>query len=432
MSDDYNINPARFELARQEAIARSKQQWNSWNVNMWKTYNTQLNSNWVDPWFEYESHLITNESPDWQITQNMYYVYCWLRYKGYADYAIIGLISTMIHESTIAGASWEGGHYPFESLIGYNAEDTVHEQGAYYDNHWSVAGTPPAYSNGTLKTWRTSWTTPAGVDYGPYTGRTWYKSAVAGSWDAVKEWPILTSRQMVPDVGSRIMPVGWETDELQFDRTVWKPDGRGYGLVQWTPWVKLPRLAAHFGSDAPKHWQLNGTLQLMILEYQRELTAAGDSVNGEWTSSEAVTAGFMITSSGYYFSYGQSCTWEQFAADAFIPWVEQTCANAVPPITDPDQIDWAKRMTAMTIWVNCYEHAGNNPYDYFGYNFPVITNYVKAAIQYWDVIGWDVKDIPRPRDIADCELDQYHTNPNQFSAVIGRRRKKKNVRAILF
>lgn len=422
MSNDYTVSLQRYDDCRTVAKQRAATQWETFNFNMWNDYNNTLNLNWIDPWYETEPYTIDNDSPDYKQTVNMYYVYNWLKYKGYSDYAATAIISTMIHESSITGGAWEASNHPYSTLIGWDATQT-NPNGAYYNNNWYRGGSAPAYANGSAKTWTAYFT--------DYSGYVWSKPAVAGSWDAVKEWPIKTERVMIEGVGLREMPVGYDSGILVFDTSVWKPDGRGYGLVQWTPWTKLPSMAAHFGSDASRHWQLNPTLQLMILEYQRERSAAGDSTVGEWTSNEATTAGFRINQSGYYFAYGQSCTWEQFASDSFIPWVESTCAAQEPPITG-DDLEWAKRMTSMTIWVNCYEHAAANPYDYFGYNFPQITLYVISAIRYWDLTGYDVKDIPRARDIETCELDQYHVMPaNILSYVSVRRRKKRNVRTLL-
>ena len=434
MSDTYVSDPTVFEYARSVAKQKAIAQWESGNWNMWLAYNQTLNQSWVDPWNEDEVRLISNESPDWLITQNIYYCYCWLKYKGYSDYAIVGILANFVHESTCTGGAWEGstanptGHHPYTTLIGYDATALSENPNSY---RWAIGGNPLDYAS-SLATWTAQWTTPAGVDYGPYTGQTWYKYADAGSWEAVKRYAIKTSRQMVDGVGMRIMPIGWETDELQFDydQPGVQGDGRGYGLAQFTPWTKLPKIAAYISTDAPRHWQVNATLQLMIIEKQREFTANGDPYNGQWDSSGGVYAGFMVNPNGTYFEYGQNITWEDFADDTYLSWVTAKCADA--RITSATDIDWCKRMTACTIWQNCYEQGGHNPSDYFNMRFPEISLYILDAIHYWDIIGYDVKDIPRARDLAFTELDQYHPMPiNQMLPLIVSNRRVKHVRTIL-
>lgn len=436
MSNDYTPDPARFLYAAMQARDRSLAHWDLGNWNMWLAYNTVLNQSWVDPWFEYEAKTTSNESPNWEMTQNLYYLYCWFKWKGYSDYAIVGAVGNMCHESTLSGGAWEGstedntGQHPYSTLIGYDAT-SVNHNAPYYNYNWAIGGNPLDYAS-PLATWTKTWTTPAGVDYGSLTGHTWRKTADAGSWDAVKKYDIKTKRQMLDGVGPRILPVGYATDELQwdYDKPLVQGDGRGYGLVQWTAWTKLPALAVTFGNDAPRHWQLNATLQLMIIEHQRELSAQGQT-GGEWNAVDAVNAGFMVNASGYYHSFGQSCTWENFANDSFIPWVEAECA--ADNITNPDDIDWAKRMTALTIWQNCYEHGGHNPTDYFNMGFPAISKYVLSAVQFWDGplgLEWDVRYIPRARDIANCPLDQYHGTPLTQKVKLTSGRRGKHVTSI--
>lgn len=412
MSDSWIVNNTVFENARNIAKMKALRQWETENFNLWMEYNTTINPNWIDPWNEHDVGGITNEYPDFLITQNMYYVYCWLKYKGYSDYAIIGIITTFIHESSLTGGTWEGGFHPYagnteySSLVGYDAEDT---NAGYYNQTWYVTG------GGLVPSWTAETTDEVtGLDYS--------LTANAGTWDAVKGWPIATYL----DEQDRRRPY----IPLRFDRNGtparYRGAGGGYGFAQWTLWTKLPTLSAHFGSEAPNHWQINATLQLMILEYQRELTAQGLS-GGEWTSGTANNA--ILYAGANAVHYPTTLTWEQYASDSWLQWVDDTLTYY--GITDPDTRDWGRRQMAIALWGACFEHGGE--YNYTANHMVEISYYVKKAIEYWDSHdGWDVRDIPRPRDITECELDKFHGIPVSQMVLLTNRRRVKHVSTVLF
>ena len=438
---DFTVNVVAYEYARQEAKTRAREQWETENFNMWTTYNQTLNPDWKDPWFESETAGIYNGpstgpgDPAWEMTQNLYMAYCWLMYKGYNKYSAMSLMLSAIQESTITGGVWEAGNHPYSSLIGYDAT-SVNENG--YNYTWYHGGTKPAYDNGQLVTWTAYFT--------DYSGHVWDKPATPGSWDAVKQWPIKTEKVMIPDVGMREMPIGYDSGILVFDTSVWRPDGRGYGFCQWTPWTKLPVLCAYAAShgdvnftDANKHWQVNASLQLAIWEYERYLSMttpqAGGSYLGQWIDSNAAIQGDY----GAYFSwpypgtvytrhyYGQSISWDDFAAGTYLTWFENYLQTMTDPPTDPEDIDWCRRQLALAIYRACFLQA-----PYADFNFQVKSKYIISAFNYWGD-GWNIRDVPRPRDVPFSELDQFHESREirQMKYAIATERGKARVRTLL-
>lgn len=451
---DYTVNPLVYEYARQEAKARAREQWETENFNMWTTYNQTLNPDWKDPWFESETAGIYNGpstgpgDPAWEMTQNLYMAYCWLMYKGYNKYSAMALMLSAIQESTITGGLWEqtqhfsannllASNHPYSSLIGFDATQTAESGYAYT---WYYGGTKPAYDNGTIVTWTAEFT--------DYSGYRWTKQAVAGSWDAVMEYPIKTKRVMIDGVGLREMPVEYESGNLVFDTDrprAGRGDGRGYGFCQWTPWNKLPRLCAYAANqgdvnftDGNKHWQVNASLQLAIWEYERYLSMttpqSGSSYMGQWIDSNAAILGDY----GAYFSwpypgtgytrhyYGQSISWDDFAAGTYLTWFENYLQTMADPPTTEEDIDWCRRQLALAIYRACFLQA-----TYADFNFQVKSKYIISAFNYWGN-GWDIRDVPRPRDIPHSELDAYHGTPiRTMIALTQGRRRCKNVCSVL-
>lgn len=417
----YIVDNDVYEYARQTAKSRASNQWLSGNFNLWDTYNTTLNTSWVDPWYEHETVGVTNESPTWQQTVNLYFCYCWFKFHGYSDYALTGILATFIHESTITGGEWEGGYHPYpgateySSLIGYNASSTspaAANDVSYNALTWYTAG-------GSMVPQWTSAPVTDEVD-----GQDYVKIAPAGSWYAVRRYEILFHYD---DFGRVVVDnkpnCSWDTTRQ--GQGGYKGKGGGYGLAQWTPWTKLPTLAAHFGTDASNHWQLNPTLQLMIIEYQRELSANGQA-GAEWTDGGARSAVLIVGANRI--SYGSDMTWEYFISDQWLLWVEAQFAYY--GITDTTQIEWGKRQFAIALWGACYEHGGE--YDYSHIGFEQISLYVYSAIRYWETNGgYDIHDVPRARDIEYCDLDQYHISTPVMVQIIGKRRKKHHVRTLL-
>ena len=120
-------------------------------------------------------------------------------------------------------------------------------------------------------------------------------------------------------------------------------------------------------------------------------------------------------------------TWEYFISDAWTDWVEGEFERI--GITDQTHIEWGKRQFAIALWGACYEHGGE--YDYASIGFPQISLYLYSAIRYWETNGgYDIQDVPRARDIENCELDNYHVTFPMMVQLIGRRRKKHHVTTI--
>ena len=267
-TDPAIANPI-YEQARADAKARAAKQWSTENFNMWLTYNTTLNDAqhnpdmpWEDPWFEHELGGIHNgpgtpQSLDaYEITQNLYMIYCWLKYKNWHNYAITAFTAGTIQSSTMTGGLWQSMVHPYGTLIDFNAASTT---GNRTRGDWHI-GTEIA-----------QWTANA---YDEYLEQDVSLTAAVGSWDAVRKYPI---KMEAVSIGGRIY-IRPEYP-LTFNRSAagsgYPGDTLGYGLVQWTNYTILPPKARLTGLeqcpgwyDGGCHWQLNLTFQLMIMEWE--------------------------------------------------------------------------------------------------------------------------------------------------------------------
>ena len=418
-TDPETANPI-YEFARTAAKERFARHWSEWNFNLWTTYNTEINQTWWDPWFEHEIAGIDNFAPNYEMTQNMYGIYNWLSYKGYSRYAATALITSVIQSSTVTGGLWEEGLSPYNasgfpnSAIGFDANSRA---GNFSRGNW--------YQRGVIATW----TAYAQDDE---QGTQVSLTASPGSWYAVKKWPI----KMDPDaaaVGMRVpvYPLRFDTDAAPAG---YEPDNVGYGLVQWTPYTLLPTKASLIPdvTDGGRHWQCNLTLQLMIQEFERAHAMSGEPQNvssylGEWVDANATSAYIEKDMGGgdiRVIHYPSSCTWDYWAADSPLAIFRDHMYNTVGVY--PSQ--WDLRHIMMDIYRVCYIHSGYRDFD-----FKDKSLYVFNALKYWDENGgYDVKDIPRARDIDYCELDRFHVNPSVFALLAGRKKGVKGVRTVLF
>ena len=413
---DTSVSYPIYEQARTNAKARAAAQWTNENFNMWTTYNTTLNPDWVDPWFEHELSAIyngpgTTASPDsYEMTQNLYMIYCWLKYKGWSDYAITAFTTGTIQASTMTGGLWQSMIHPYASLEGFNAS-------AIFANN---AGRSPWYIGTDIATWTAE-------AYDEYTQETVYLTAGAGSWDAVRKYKILMTAESI-EGHIYIRP----EYPLTFNRTSGAATGYqqmelGYGLVQWTNYDRLITKAGLVAQDGDKHWQLNLTLQLMVLEFEREQAMThqgqqqGSDYLGEWVDDNADDAYIEINGGIYHYPYS-SCTWNDWRDDLPV----QRFADYMLSTHGIELTLWQKIHMMMDIFRVCYIHS-----PYADFDFETKSRYVWNAIQYWNNNGgWDVRDIPRPRDIPESELDKYHISKAQLLLMVGRR-KKHGVRTIL-
>lgn len=415
----YPLDPAVanpiYEQARTDAKARAAQQWMNENFNMWRTYNTALNPDWVDPWFEHEIGGIYNgpataSSPDaYEMTQNLYMIYCWLKYKGYGDYALTALTTGSIQSSTMTGGLWQSGVHPYSILIGFNAD-------ANYPNN---SGRSPWY----IRLSQATWTATA---YDEYTQETVSLSAAAGSWDAVRKYQIAMTAESIG--GSIYIRPEYP---LHFNRsagaaTGYQQDTVGYGLLQWTNYSDLVITAGLTTPEGSKHWQLNLTLQLMVLEYERNEamthpTQSGGDYHGQWVNGQARNAYITINGTDYHYPYA-TCTWNDWRDDKPVELFETYMRN----IHEIELNLWDKIHIMMDIFRCCYLQTA-----YADFDFETKSRYVWNAIQYWkNHGGWNVMDIPRARDIPECELDQYHISAKTLITLL-ERRKKHGERTIL-
>lgn len=420
----YPLDPAVanpiYEQARADAKARAARQWSTENFNMWLEYNTTLNNAqnnptmpWVDPWFEHELGGIYNgpatpTSPDsYEMTQNLYMIYCWFKYKGYGDYALTALTTGTIQSSTMTGGLWQSYVRPYGySLIDFNAESNA---GNASRGNW--------YVGSSIATWTAEFTDT-------YDGQYYSLTAAPGSWAAVRKYGLKTEFVSMPGgIYERIdLPVRFDTNKVNgYDQ-----ETVGYGFVQWTNYTDLVTEAGLTTPEGSKHWQLNLTLQLMVLEYERNEamthpTQSGGDYHGQWVNGQARNAYITINGTDYHYPYA-TCTWNDWRDDKPVELFETYMMN----FHGIELNLWDKIHIMMDIFRCCYLQTG-----YQDFQFEMKSRYVWNAIQYWkNHGGWDVMDIPRARDIPECELDQYHVSLEQLLLIIGRR-KHHGVRTIL-
>lgn len=435
MSDSWDYSNTIADNAKAIAIARSKRYWASFNWFMWKTFNTVLNTTWEDPWKEqsiggshlYESGGITNESPDYNMTQNAYFIFAWLASHGYNKYSITAILTSWTNESTLTGGAWEGNYHPFESIL-------TTSQAAGFDPTINPNESAWALYNLSQTYWNYNWRNGSNqlVFYQASATdtrihQTFTVSTVPGSYDSIVNMgkPVETYTEVDPGTGIEYTRVRMPP---RFDPNVYGSHGGGYGLAQWTPFSRLPALANNITPDGNKHWQLNPTLQLEIMEYQRTLSRSSQTGQylGGWVDSNASYAKLIAGTN--LVNYGASITWDQFASDSsvWINWV--TDQAAYYGITSSAEIEWMKRQFAIEIWVRCYEQA---TYDYSALQFRMKSNYWFQCVERWFATGYDIADVPRSRDVKYCSLDKYHVTPETLPLYINKKRGKHHVSTIL-
>lgn len=409
-------NPIYMQ-ARIDARERALKQWNDENFNMWLTYNSELNPNWRDPWYEHEIGGIYNGpsrgpgDPAYEMTQNLYMLYCWFKYKGYGDYALTALTTGAIQSSTMTGGLWQSMVHPYASLVGFNAA-------ANYPNN---GGRSPWYIGSQIATWTATFTDE-------YSGETVSLTASPGSWMAVRKWPIKWELVSMPGgIYKRIYyPVQFDTTGQSGPAAGYGQDTVGYGLLQWTNYSDLVVEAGLATPEGSKHWQLNMTLQLMVLEYERNEamthpTQSGGDYHGQWVNGQAHNAYITINGTDYHYPYA-TCTWNDWRDDKPVQLFETYMMN----IHGIELNLWDKIHIMMDIFRCCYLQTA-----YADFGFETKSRYVWNAIQYWkNHGGWDVMHIPRARDIPECELDQYHISAKTLITLL-ERRKKHGERTIL-
>ena len=427
----YTVSNATFQQAMEDAIDRFSRHWAEMNWNLWTSYNDQVNVTWWDPWYENDTTGIYNgpstgaDDPAYEMTQNAFGVWNWYKYKGYSEYAITALLTAHTQESTVTGGLWESGLHPYAgmapssylsgsygALEGYNAEAT----GASPSNYtWYLRG------GGIVPAW-----TATAVD--EYDQQTYTLTAAAGSWDAVNQYPLQMEAETIGgQVYIRVV------QPPQFNRLAPDPvvpsTGRGYGLVQWTPSVELVKTAElAFPGFGGKHWQLNLTLQLMVLEYERAQAMSGDpqtgpDYRGQWVDSNATQASLTVEIGGvqHTINYPVSCTWDFWAGDGPAAFYDTRIRSLGGTPTD-----WDLVRGMMDLFRVCYLHTSAGDF-----GFEEKSAFWLAAIRYWSTNdGYDPAYIPRARDLPSCELDKFHITPALLGGII--RRRQTGGRTILF
>lgn len=397
------IDNDRFELGRQMMKERVAAHWFSLNWNRWKEYNTELNPTWTDPWFESDlaGNPAPDNDPDNRMLQNLYGLYCWLSWKGYNKYAMVGLLTSSIQESTMSGGLWEGGWHPYpgtypQGWVGYDAT----RPGIGYNETYRWYSSLQWYdSSGNIAQWTDS-------AYDPYTQQTVSLSAANGSGIAVRKWKIKMERWQDPDDPEvmwyrPVYPLTWDYTRQDPAGYPMGARGGGYGLAQFTPWTNIVNACAGIDPDGAKHWQCNLTLQLMALEYLWE--DMNDWNEHGFNANDP--PGWYDPRNGNYIEFTQMpITWQQWRDGEFLPFVDSWCESN--NITGEDA-DWCRRYLSLSIYRCCFLKA-----TYADFNFQQKSLWIISAINYWEANGgWDVMDIPRPRDIKFSELDMYHLLP---------------------
>ena len=471
MSDTtvWTVDPAIYAYAKQNAKARAKKHWTEKQWNLWKTYRTTTNPNWFDPWFESEmvgnfNGPATETSPEaYERTQNMYMMYCWLSFKGYSLQSMTAMLSSTWQESTVAGGMWEHRYKPY---AGNNISgSTVPITGdpdylkAFDPTSLNGMGTRTWYggmhaSGGTTTIYTPTEKTPGNTlrqfDYiaTMQSGEpTYAKNTIpAGSWAAVQHYTRIQTQEVVYQGVTYTQPVYQADGQGKIDLNSATDHAGGYGLVQWTMFPVLIQRAGMATSpeyladpttpmdemsvgDGAKHWQLNLTLQLMVWEFERQQAMLGRTLQWQTTAQGGTVYTPMIHSSvvgNKYWNSGMgiTLTWDQWASDAWVaPFRQQMEDWGVT-----DNVEWHVREMGLELW-RC--HYIISPRFEQVEDWPGKTNFVQEAIKWWNNNGgWDVLDIPRPRDIAYSELDQYHTEHDVSIILLAKRRKNRNVRTV--
>ena len=443
MANDWTISTSIFDYARNAWKRRIAEYWQSLNFNMWKTFNTELNPDWIDPWWEKEVGSYENLPPDdpddpddltgYKICQNLYGIYCWLKYKGYHRYAMIGIMTHAIQESSASGGAWEGGYHPFRTYVDDGGSD-VFSPSIYSTTLYSARWYTGSALNGTI--------VPPYTAYQTYQGQTIAKTSNAGDWAGVVQ-PSAFAINVNPDTG-QVTAGNW----IYSSATAYHGAGGGYGLLQWTLWTKLARLGNECAPNGSLHWQLSPTMQLLILERERYWAMnppIGGEYLGEWVNTQAALGGFQTYPAGNRITYQaitgeNSLPWARtgqvsYMNDGWVAAVNQQIESVAPDFTPADK-DWLRRQTAISLWDWGFEKFHYDLSDMLARNMKTTSLYVESAIDYWETLNQDddyILDIPHPRDIpfGSFELDSYHSEIILLMTPFGRR-KRKNARTILF
>ena len=515
MADNFTFTLEKVEAATQVAKQRAADHWRNrvWNLWLnWGESNQAVNPAWVDPVFENEWGFLLNDpttNPPNMMTINAYYCFCWYKYKGYCDIAIAALLYSHTVESKITGATWEslrqalfmhpfegnagnwGGVNGYGKLLGFNP--TLSPRGYNNNWYWGADGKAPAKTIRFPGNWSTD-------DGNTITTNTIIGTVDSGSYDAVRDAyaadPDYLASGAITQGGQTIIFYHWRNENNKV--YLHRKENIGYGLVQWTPFTELRtlcnRLSGQFKSTedatwqpgydpvtgtyygpgvewwwtdaahpppsgqnhtspgfAINHWQLNLTLHLMVLEFQRTCAMAVSPVahpeltqspynqqNGfQWTNGRDGTyyGGWRDTyAKGATWDpdhhtplYNVPCSWDEWASGAFMtkPGINQALLNEIAQDDDPPY-RWIR--LAMDIFRTAYLNTD------FAFPAEDALSYWRQCIQYWNQV-WSIADIPRPREFPwlEFELDYWHIDRDtkRFLSLATGRRRKPRVRTIL-
>lgn len=208
--------------------------------------------------------------PDNQRLINLFYIYAWMKYSGYAPIAMRALASMMWYESGYDGSQWGSGRV--RSDTPYQGFEPVYAPDHQGDPDYIL------YYSGLKKIYASNWETlPASAP------------------------PIF----VITDASSMTNPT-----------IMTYPS---YGLVQWTPYTALRGHSDAYGQEVGENWinaYLNdSSLQCFILDWEESKADAtppeqqyGSGYMGEWVDTRGV---------GEYPDIVQ-CKWIEWKNDSYL------------------------------------------------------------------------------------------------------------------
>lgn len=298
---------------------------------------------------------------------NMWYIYCWMKYSGYAPIAMRALASIMWFECGFDGSQWGTGRVRSDTAYEDIIDNPIYEEGHESD---------PDYIIG-------------------YYGLT---KIVASNWATLPDsWPINLS---IPIASQLTNPV-----------IMTYPS---YGLVQWTPygilWAHSDLYGDSLGEDWSRLWLNNSTLQCFTLDWEESIADAtptgqqtGATYYGEWINDRHAGEADIV-----------ECTWQEWKDDSYLS-----------EVTGPDDDLF---LNSCHQFIVHYIHgtpaqATNADTE----RLTVLHQYIDNAFTIWDNNGGGgLLDLPEPPGTIG---DPWHLT---FYAILGKWRKRQNVRTILF
>lgn len=271
--------------------------------------------------------------PDNQRLVNLYYIYAWFKYSGYAPISSRAVASMMWYESGYDGSQWGSGRVASDTPYG-------NFQAQYVDGH---QGDPDYF-----------------LYYAGFT------KIYASNWQTLPE----SAPPNFTIVGADLMT---NPTILTFP---------SYGLVQWTPYTALRGHSTDYGNEVGENWfnaYLNdSSLQCFILDWEQKQADAtppdrqyGENYKGEWVDRRGV---------GDYPDIVE-VTWANWKNDSYLSDVQGTADDLF--------------LNSCHQFIVHYVHG--NPYERDTDRLTVLHQYIDNAFTIWDNNGGaGLMDMPPP------------------------------------